>query len=783
MRDYIQSVPIKIICLILLVGSLILYWRSLSFPLFPSPTSTVLESREGKLLNAVIADDMQWRFPAKEKTAEKFSICIKQFEDRYFDYHIGFNPISFIRATIQNFRAGDVVSGGSTISMQVIRLSRQGKPRTIREKIIETLLAIRLEIEYSKEEILALYASNAPFGGNIVGLHAASWRYFSRPPEHLSWSESATLAVLPNAPSLIYPGKNKEQLRQKRNRLLKRLTEHNYIDTTTYKLAIHEPLPGKPHDLPQEAMHLLTRVIHDGQKGQRIQTTLDYDLQRQVNTIARFHHNKLTNNDIRNLSVLILNNQTNEVEAYFGNIKDQKEEYGGMNDIITSPRSTGSILKPFLYASMLDEGLILPNSLVRDVPAVYGNYRPVNYNHQFTGAIPASRALSRSLNVPAVHMLNEYGVTRFYNKLKSLGIHTLHYPPKHYGLSLILGGAEATLWDLTNAYSVMARTLLFNNHDHKNENFRFYQAVYQKNRKQSRKNSYSSPFSTSSVWYTIEAIQKTNRPSGHSGWQNFYSSPMVAWKTGTSHGNRDAWAIGITPEYTIGVWAGNADGEGRPELTGIKAAAPLLFHVLDILKPDKWFQKPVEDMQPLKVCRQSGYKASEYCPETKAIQAPHLAERSSLCPYHRIVHLDQSGNYQVTTQCEKPQNIISKPWFVLPPLMEKYYKTHNPFYKVLPPYKNNCGPDSENILDLIYPQNNSQLKLPKDFNAKENEVIFKAIHRNKAIVLFWFIDNNFITSTTDFHEISVKPETGNHILTVTDNNGNSINRKFSITRD
>ena len=222
------------------------FWFCLPEPLFNDPTSTVIVDRQRRLLGAKIADDGQWRFPLKEEVSEQFETCIVQFEDQYFYSHPGINPVSIVRALIQNIRSGEVVSGGSTLSMQVIRLSRKYKSRTVIEKVIEMVLALRLELRYTKHEILALYAAHAPFGGNVVGLEAASWRYYGRPSSQLSWAECATLAVLPNAPSLIYPGKNHQLLLDKRNRLLSKLKEKGLLNNTDYELAIVEPLPDKP---------------------------------------------------------------------------------------------------------------------------------------------------------------------------------------------------------------------------------------------------------------------------------------------------------------------------------------------------------------------------------------------------------------------------------------------------------------------------------------------------------------------------------------------------------
>lgn len=753
-------------------------------PLFNTSYSTVLECRDGQLLSAIIADDMQWRFPSRDRVPEKFSLCIRTYEDRYFFLHPGVNPISVYRALWQNITSGRRVSGASTLSMQTVRLSQMNKPRTLFRKFTETVRALWLEQRYSKDEILAMYTAHAPFGGNVVGLDAAAWRYYQRPAGELSWAESATLAVLPNAPALIFPGKNKELLLKKRNHLLERLHNRGHLDSMSYALALKEPLPGKPYPLPQQAMHLLNRAVRDGHKGERLTTTLDYHLQQQVTQVALHHHTRLLNNHIKNIAIVILDNRNNEVLAYLGNIESPL--IGCNNhavDIALARRSSGSILKPFLYAVMLEQGELLPHSLVPDVPALYGNYRPANFTRRFSGAVEASRALSRSLNVPSVHMLHRYGVARFHDNLKSLGLSTIDRSPAHYGLSIILGGSEVTLWELTYAYSRVSRLLLASADDLELQGPAGAAPAYLLNkREQPFSGGRTLPFGAGAAWHMVEAIRKTNRPEFSTGWKHFYSSPQVAWKTGTSHGNRDAWAVGITPQYTIGVWTGNAQGEGRPQLTGIEASAPVLFHLFELIKPQGWFQKPEKELKPITVCQRSGYKNAALCPQTTTIMAPPKAISSPQCPYHQLIHLDSSKQYQVTTACEEVHNMVREVRFVLPPLMEKYYRYTDPRYKTLPPYKEGCLPRDKSVLHIIYPEPNARIFLPRDITARENKLVMEAVHRSPKQTLYWFLNGQFITETTDNHQVNIAPPSGNHTLFVTDKDGNTHSRNFSIHR-
>lgn len=360
---HIKKYKVNYLSIVLL---LIAYYFCLPKQLFKDPTATVITSSNNDLLGAQIAKDGQWRFPHNDSIPEKFKTCILHFEDEYFYKHPGFNPVSIAKALRDNLKSGGVKRGGSTLTQQVIRLSRKGQNRSYVEKLKELILATRLELRESKDKILAYYSSNAPFGGNVVGLDAASWRYFNRNANDLSWAESATLAVLPNAPSLIYPGKNQERLLKKRNRLLKKLLSNAIIDSLTYNLAIIEGLPQKPYPLPQIAPHLLQKVSKS-HYGQFVKTSINKPLQEQVNHIVKAHYNQLSQNEIYNAAVLVLDVKNRHVLAYVGNTPTDKTHQNEV-DIIDKPRSTGSILKPFLYAAMLDSGDLLPHTLVLMYP-------------------------------------------------------------------------------------------------------------------------------------------------------------------------------------------------------------------------------------------------------------------------------------------------------------------------------------------------------------------------------------------------------------------------------
>ncbi len=788
-----KAIPISDgVCLLLLLW----FWFALPQRLFTSPTSYVVEASNGELLSAAIARDGQWRFPVADTIPEKFMQCIIAFEDKRFFKHPGIDILAMSRAMRQNWRAKSVVSGGSTLSMQVIRLSRK-ESRTVWQKTIEVLLALRLELTRSKSDILQLYAENAPFGSNVVGLEAASWRYFGRSPETLSWGEMATLAVLPNSPSLVHPGKNTVKLIKKRNDLLDKLVTLKQIDQTTANLSKLEQLPGKPQALPQNAPHLLNRFKSEynaflktkaiKNNGTRIISTINYDLQLNLNALLKRYNNRYRANDINNISAIVLDVKQGTVAGYVGNIyQPENKELESHVDMIKALRSPGSTLKPFLYASMLNDGFILPRTLIPDIPTQIGGYSPQNYDLGYDGAIPADKALSRSLNIPAVKMLQNYKYQRFYDQLKKLGISSLNKPADHYGLSLILGGSEVTMWDLAKTYMGMARTLNhFNDYKGKYNPHDYDAPSYIQSKRDTRYDEYktqvASVLSHGAIWNTFNAMEELMRPGEEGLWEQFSSSQRLAWKTGTSFGFRDAWAIGLNPDYVVCVWVGNADGEGRPGLTGIDVAAPVLFDIFKQLPNGKWFQTPVHKLKKMKVCRQSGYKAGEYCKDIIEELVAPSGEKTALCPYHKLIHLDRTGTYRVTDACENPADMIHEPWFILPPAMEYYYKIKHSDYKLLPSFKSGCVDESgQFVMEMIYPRDGASIYVPVEFDGRRGKVVLNATHRNSDAKIYWHIDGEYVATTKNYHQLAISPLSGKHTLTLVDDKGERLVQIFTI---
>ena len=734
--------------------------------LFHVPYSTVVTDRNEELLGARIASDGQWRFPPRNTTPEKIKECLITFEDKHFYHHWGVNPFAIGRAFYQNVKNKRIVSGGSTLTMQTIRLARN-ESRTFREKLIEMIWATRLEFRASKEEILSMYISHAPFGGNVVGLDAAAWRYFGHSADDLSWAESAMLAVLPNAPAMIHLSKGRKTLLDKRNRLLKQLLEKKTIDSSTYELAISEPLPDEPHALPQIAPYLVSRFYQE-RNGEYSRSTINKGIQTQIEDLAERWSNEFRRSDIRNLAILVIDIPSNQVVAYCGNVHFDQKQGGNQVDVIQAPRSTGSILKPFLYYAMLQEGSLLPDMLLPDVPVNINGFTPQNFSMQFEGAVPASEALARSLNIPAVTMLQRYGVPKFHSFLQQIGLKTINRSSSHYGLSLILGGAEATLWDVTNAYAMMGRSLL-----------QLPQRSCSLLLPTSRITESTDPFQPGAVWQTFDALKEVNRPE-EIDWKSIPSMQTIAWKTGTSYGFRDAWAVGVTPRYAVGVWVGNATGEGKPGLVGAQTAGPVLFDIFNLLPSCSWFTRPAGIFVEAEVCRKSGHLKGRFCDETDTLLVLPAGLRTEACPYHHLVTLSADESQRIYENCANTEPTLRKSWFTLPPVWEWYYKQHHPEYKPLPPFKAGCGEDTFQPMQFIYPPMNARIKLPKQLDGSKGFLTVELAHNNPNATIFWHLDETYQAQTQDFHKISLQPAAGKHSLTAVDGEGNTISTTFFV---
>lgn len=504
-----------------------------------------------------------WRYPVQTAEVSPYYLdALLTYEDRWFYQHPGVNPLALARATWQNLTGARVVSGGSTLSMQVARLL-DPHSRTFHGKLRQLWRTAQLEWHLSKAEILNLYLNRAPFGGTLQGVAAASWAYLGKSPAQLTHAEAALLAVLPQAPSRLRPDRHPQRAQEARDKVLRRLGEFQVWPPSAVAEALEEPLLLAPRLEPSLAP-LLARRLNRPDSPPLIRTTLDATLQRRLEDLLLGWRARLP--EYTSAAILVVEEDSMAVRAYLGSVDINDAKRFGHVDMISALRSPGSTLKPFLYGMALDEGLIHSESLLQDVPRRYGDYRPGNFSMGFTGAVPASTALSSSLNLPAVQLLEAYGPKRFAAQMRIGGVPLALPVLAEPNLALILGGAGSRLEDLVSGYSAFAR-------DGRSATIRLQPDDTLKERPL---------LSPGSAWIVRRILSGQARPDRDPR-AELVQRPALAWKTGTSYGFRDAWAIGVGPRYLIGVWIGRPDGTPVPGQFGLASAAPLMLQVHDVL--------------------------------------------------------------------------------------------------------------------------------------------------------------------------------------------------------
>ncbi|MGQ9630446.1 MAG: penicillin-binding protein 1C [bacterium] len=781
---------------------LLVYWAiPLPDPPFPDEYSAVVLDEGGQVLRVFLNGNQQWCFPpdGRQEIPEKLRKAVLCYEDRYFLYHPGVNPASLVRALFQNISAGRIVSGGSTITMQVARLMRP-KRRTLGNKLLEILQALKIELRYSKGEILRMYLDHAPYGGNIIGYRIASLKYFGKNPEALTWGEAAILAVLPNAPGLVSPTIDREKLTQKRNRLLGALLEGGKIDCETYQLALLEPVPEDTLLFPIYAPHLAQSLKDRFEKNPGhagiVRTTIIREHQQNLEEMVRQHMKHLSSRGIRNGAALVVETESGKVRAYVGSQDFFDWGSKGQVDGVQAPRSAGSILKPFLYALCIDEGLILPQTMIKDVPSNFGSFSPTNANMKFGGLVSAKEALVNSLNVPAVRLLNEYGVYKFYLFLKSAGLRTLFRPPDDYGLTLIIGGAEVNLYDLAMLYRGLGNGGRFGllrlleeeaNGPALSQPIRRGQRWI--DRPDGKGHAAARPYSRSLIspgasYLTLNMLRELKRPDAEYYWEQYQNQWPLAWKTGTSYGQRDAWAVGVSPQWTIAVWVGNFDGEGDANLRGSSCAAPLLFDIFNYLPKDpqkSWFERPTADLSPVEICLETGFLAGPDCENRVAVEAPRRMKPLKLCPYHKSIYVTSDEKHRVCSLCWEPGGYKRVTRLFYPPDVAQYLRERGQIIADIPPHKKECpGRSGHDSLQIVYPQQDARLWIPRDLDGSLQKVTLRAAHLEKGQLVYWYLDHVFKGTSRERHAMAVDLQRGWHTLEVVDEEGNRDRKRFYV---
>lgn len=716
--------------------------------IFEDRYSVSVLDNNGKIIGVYLNKNEQWHLKSTDKIPEKLKRAVMVFEDKNFYSHKGVDFSAVIRAVKDNIFEKRR-TGASTITMQAVKMA-QPKERNYFNKYLEIVHAFKLEKYYKKDEILKMYLNNAPYGGNIVGYKTASYMYFRKSPKELTWSEAALLAVLPNSPGLMNVEKNRGKLIEKRNFLLKKLYEENFIDERQYKISLKEPVPDKRYSFPVLAPHLARRLVNENKDKKIIKSTIDSEIQKKTEKAVKDYSEFLKLSGINNAAVLIINNKNYEVAAYAGSQDFYDFENNGQVDGITAKRSPGSLLKPFLYGKVIDEGIAAPQSKIPDVPLYFSNFSPQNANKKYYGMVEMRDALIKSLNIPFVELLKDYGEDKFFYFLKDI-LNFEDKNPERYGLSLILGTKEFTMEEIGILYSGLANYGNF-------KNLKYTEESTEEGRQLLTKGA---------SYLTLTTMRELERP----GMEKFYREKNpVSWKTGTSHGRRDGWAAGVTPEWTVVVWTGNFTGEGNPNLTGVYTGGNLLFNILKFLpKTEKEFVMP-NDLEKIKVDSETGYRLKYDIPY-KEIFYPKDAKPLKASPYYKKIFVNKNGE-EIDSRDESFSEREEKYILIYPLEVVNYFVRENLDVSNIFSEKT-----AEKTIKFIYPKNNLKIIVPKDFDGEKSLIVKIANIKNRE--LYWYVNKKYFGKSRE-KEKSFNLKKGNYEITVVSEKGETAKINFQV---
>ena len=780
MRRYLHSKRIRF-CVYLISGAALvpLLLFQIANRLFPlpveklhQPPSTVVLDRHGEWLRAFIASDESWHIPepSLDEISPKLRTAVLTYEDRWFYRHCGINPFSIILAAFDNIKAGKIVRGGSTITMQVARMM-EPKARTVPNKLVEMFRALQLELAYSKDDILTIYFNMAPYGGNIVGSAAATRIYFDKPQNRLSLGEAALLAAIPNSPTYLRPDSYPENAQAARRKVLRQMHKFGKIDARQLQEAASEPIPRVRYPMSFKAPHV-TRLLakRESPKGHLIPSTIDCEIQELSERVLREHLAPLRREDISTGAVVVMDTKSREVLAMVGShdFYDYASE-GQVNGAI-APRSPGSALKPFIYGLALERGLITPERLLHDVPVNYAGYAPVNYDGEYHGYVTARHALAHSLNVPAVNLYAQLGNDGIYSFLKQAGISTLSEPKRHYGLTLILGSCEVTLLELTALYAGLANFGDFAPH-----------RLIKGDGEALPTHSSKRLLNRGACYLLTEMLTEVRRPDLPAAFEASINLPQVAWKTGTSYGHRDAWSVGYTPEYTIGVWAGNFDGQGTPSLVGSEVAAPILFALFNALPAaNRWFTRPYQ-VSTREVCALSGMPVSDNCPTTKIDD--YISNRSvnAPCRLHKQITIDNETGAVLCSHCRIGRSFHHAVFEEWHPAVATWLSKNGYAVQPIPPHNPDCvGVVAGQRPVIRSPSGDSEYHIREGVGLEYQKLLLAASVSNRTKQIFWFVNGELIFKGAPTEPVFLTPDPGRHLLTCVDDEGRSSSRTLVI---
>jgi len=761
--------------LIFIAGGFLLFIALDYFFPFPvesltrEPTAVISDS-EGKPLRFFLPRDNRWRFPVElEDVSPRLVEAVIASEDRWFYEHPGVNPLAFLRAAYTNLKEGRIVSGASTIPMQIARMA-EPKPRTVFSKVEEAFRALQLKRRFSDEELLEIYLNIAPYGGNIEGVGAASYFYFGKSPRVLSPEEIALLTVLPRSPTAYDPIRNPSVSLKERNKVLAQLGDMEIFTDKEVSEGIRRSVPAKRRPQPFSAPHFSEFVYYGQSGGKSMKTTLDSYIQTISEQVANRHISSLRNDGIDNLAIVVIENGTRDVKAMVGSGSYFEKKHSGQVNFAVSRRSPGSALKPFLYAMALDEGIVIPDTYVLDIPTDFSGYVAENYDDRYRGRITLKYALVLSLNAPAVRLLSTVGLGDFHELLLKGGLSTLDRPSNQYGLPLILGAGEVTLLDLTNLYTTLAEGGVHR--------------PYRLTESEDRDKAETRLFSPEASYLITEILTELKRPDMPSGtWALTQDVPEVAWKTGTSYGHRDAWSVGYSDRYTIGVWVGNPDGRGQKGISGSEHAAPILFDVFRAVEGDGAGIEMPDGLKlgMVEVCRDSHQLATPYCAERDKVTYIKGVSRIPKDSYSRRIFVDAVTGDLLLGDCISERPHETRIVTTYPPELIAWWMAEGRPVDTTPPLSPFCNDvPSERSPRIVSPDGNTPYRVLKGMPSEYQKLELIARVSEEADTLYWYQDGKLAASTRPYKKLFIPLGAGTHSLVVVDSSGRSDSVTYRV---
>lgn len=742
-----------------LVASAAAWVVPLPAALVTRPSVAVIDA-QGAPFHVFLSEDEKWRLPVDLDTVDaRFLAALFAFEDERFAWHPGVDPIAIVRAALSNARAGRVVSGGSTITMQLARLV-EPRPRTVTSKAIEVLRAVQLEARLGKRRVLELYLARAPFGRNLEGIETASWTLFSHSARSLSAAEIAVLLALPQRPVERAPHPSHvDVLRAARDDVARRLVAAGVFTAQDAEEVSAAAVPTGFKPLPRRAAHAAVWLRALRPDRVRIETTLDARVQRIAEQAFAVERERAARDGIYGGALVVVEHATGAVRGLVGGYDFLAARDGAQIPAFATPRATGSTLKPFIYAEAIDTGLVLPETLVEDIPRAYGSYVPHNFDGGFDGEVRLEDALSRSLNLPFVNLLHELGTERFLGTLRQMGVRSLVEEPGHYGLSVAAGSLEMTPLELAGMFAMLA-------------NGGAAHPVHVEPR--ATMDSAPEPvrvLSPGAAWLTRRALSLRDRPDFPSRGREPNQLRAIHWKTGTSFHHRDAWAAGSGPAYTVVVWQGNLDRTPSVHLVGASAAAPLLFDVLESLAStdDALVDTDVpSDLMQVEVCALSGRVPGPACEHTRIALARAQRVPTERCGFHDEVETDVATGLRVLPGCRAGKTTRTDVATVWPAPVRRFLNARFRGMPRAPSLHPDCVRDDTAAPRILSPVSGVTMLMVPGLAVDRQEVPFEA---SGSGTLSWYVDGEHVGDAPADERLWWTPTLGAHRVVAMDERG------------